>query len=298
MPAIVSTKLKFKGEKVKKKKRTHHERDEGDELAALAAGDPRGWVFPEDIMEISGPSFILLPSDPLTCLAWDPQRQKVYAAPIDLPDAPEGAADLTSAEILAAVEPTDVNHVWVISRLSGSEGVISLRSSTGTFLTATPSGTLTANTPSRGPLEAFIPSLNSTHTFPSLSLQTHNEKYISVSSASGLGKKPELRGDADTPEDAQLHIKCQREFVLKAKVAAAEAKGEGRSSKRLLSTGPAPGSVEDEMRKNRDYQAWGGGRHVVSDRDRKDLKKAREEGRLAEAMLDRRAAMKSDRYAK
>jgi protein FRG1 len=41
-----------------------------------------------------------------------------------------------------------------------------------------------------------------------------------------------------------------------------------------------------------EYQAWGAGRHHVSSGDRKDLKRAKREGRIAEAMLDRRAAMK------
>lgn len=61
-------------------------------------------------------------------------------------------------------------------------------------------------------------------------------------------------------------------------------------------------------------QAWGGGRSIVSDADRREIKRAKKEGRLAEAMLDRRAALKrfvpsaspprilvdwpSDRYAK
>jgi protein FRG1 len=39
-------------------------------------------------------------------------------------------------------------------------------------------------------------------------------------------------------------------------------------------------------------QAWGGGRHHVSSDDRRALRKAAKEGRIAEAMLDRRAAMK------
>ena len=91
MSGVVSKKLKFKGDKPKKKRRHHHEDDgdDDDELAAMAAGDPRGelqcsswtvflpvglclrpgWVFPEETLEISGPSFILLPSQPLTCLA-------------------------------------------------------------------------------------------------------------------------------------------------------------------------------------------------------------------------------------
>lgn len=41
-----------------------------------------------------------------------------------------------------------------------------------------------------------------------------------------------------------------------------------------------------------EYQAWGGGVHRVADGDRRELKKARKEGRVAEAMLDRRAKMK------
>lgn len=98
-------------------------------------------------MEVTGPAFIILPSKPLTCLAvshpqisisrfltfrsfqWDSVRQRVYAAPITLPVAPEGAEELSENEILEVVEPTDMNQVWVISRLSGSEDVISLRSS-------------------------------------------------------------------------------------------------------------------------------------------------------------------------
>ena len=53
----------------------------------------------------------------------------MFAAPLTLPVAPEGEDELSFNEIIEVVEPTDVNHVWVISRLSGSEDVISLRTS-------------------------------------------------------------------------------------------------------------------------------------------------------------------------
>ncbi|WVQ95930.1 hypothetical protein IAU59_003029 [Kwoniella sp. CBS 9459] len=314
--SVISKKLKFKGDKPKKKKRSHHSGhggggDEGDDLAALAAADPRGWVFPENPLEISGPAFILLPTQPMTCLAWDPQRQRVYAAPIDIPQAPAGMNDLSEAEILQTIEPSDVNHVWVISRLSGSEDVVSLRSSTGTFLTASPSGTLSASTPSRGPLEAFIPlasssssSSSSSALFPEYAIQTqHNSKYLSTVPPTGaaVGKlKAELRVDADTPQENEtVRIKCQREFVFKARLAQQEMQeGGSRSKKRVLEGGPSEGSIEDEMKKNREAQTWGGGKTIVSEKDRRELKKARKEGKLAEAMLDRRAALKSDRYAK
>ena len=40
------------------------------------------------------------------------------------------------------------------------------------------------------------------------------------------------------------------------------------------------------------YQAWGAGRSVVSQEDKRELKRAKKEGRLAEALLDRRAKLK------
>jgi hypothetical protein len=45
-----------------------------------------------------------------------------------------------------------------------------------------------------------------------------------------------------------LRVKCQREFVFKAKVAKAEAM-EGKGKSKLFSGGPAEGSLEDEMRR-------------------------------------------------
>ena len=43
MSGIVSKKLKFKGDKPKKKKRVHHDvEDPDEELEAMAAADPRG----------------------------------------------------------------------------------------------------------------------------------------------------------------------------------------------------------------------------------------------------------------
>lgn len=43
---------------------------------------------------------------------------------------------------------------------------------------------------------------------------------------------------------------------------------------------------------SRKYQTWGSGVSVVSQDDRREIKKARKEGRISEAMLDRRAKLK------
>ncbi|WVN87490.1 uncharacterized protein L203_102672 [Cryptococcus depauperatus CBS 7841] len=287
-PGVISKKLKFKGDKSKKKKRSHnHSHGETrDELEAMAAADPRGWMFPGNVNEINGPAYILLPTEPPTCLAYDSTRQRVYAAPIVIPQAPEGANDLTEAEILETIEPSDINHVWVVSRLSGSEDVISLRTSAGTFLTASPSGSLTASTPSRGPLEAFVPLLSTDSKFSAFSLQSqHNSKYLS---ATGKGGKVELRIDADIDGELEaLRIKCQREFVFKARMGDDDGKNKKKSADEHST------SFEQELKK---AQSHGYGEAKLNAGVMQDMKKAKKEGRYAEAMLNRRAAMKSDKF--
>ena len=46
-----------------------------------------GWVFPSDAMEVSGPAFIILPTEPLTCLAVSPAHVQKgdYAVPMANP---------------------------------------------------------------------------------------------------------------------------------------------------------------------------------------------------------------------
>lgn len=52
-------------------------------------------------------------------------------------------------------------------------------------------------------------------------------------------------------------------------------------------------SAELDLRHNSaKFQAWNLGKSVVSDADRHDVRKAKKEGRLAEAMLDRRQKLK------
>lgn len=55
MSEVVTKKLKFKGDRPKKKKRTREAVDEGDELAAMAAGDPSGASHLASSYLISGP---------------------------------------------------------------------------------------------------------------------------------------------------------------------------------------------------------------------------------------------------
>lgn len=152
--------------------------------------------------------------------------------------------------MLSFIEPSDVNHVWVVSRLAGSSGV-SLRCAAGGFLSALPSGKLDVSA-SRGPLESFLPEVVSSESaFPSFALKAEQSgKYLLADrpdKETVLAKKTEIRCDGDEPSTG-VRAKCQREFVLKARLQQLD--GKDSSKRRLLDhDGPEEGSVEDELRR-------------------------------------------------
>jgi len=140
------TKLKFKGEKTKKRKR--HEESE-DRQAHLGRGDEeeQGWVDAESLDDIStGPLFITFSSTPPIAIGCDPLG-KVYAA---LLGKKEGSGDLEN------FEPEDVRQVWVATRLADSNK-ISLKTATGKFLSCDKIGILSASKEAIGPQEEWIP---------------------------------------------------------------------------------------------------------------------------------------------
>ena len=71
-----------------------------------------------------------------------------------------------------------------------------------------------------------------------------------------------------------------------------------RKAKRGVSTSGSA-SLVDEAQLARSRQGWtAGAAHHVPPASRRDLLRAQREGRLAEAMLDRRSQLKSDKYTK
>jgi protein FRG1 len=111
---------------------------------------------------------------------------------------------------------------------------------------------LSASTPSRGPLEGFVPTLTTGTTLhPSFSLKTSSDKYLSISINAEkltLGKpQVELRADAEEIGNFEgLRIKCQRDFVNKAR---AELAGGPKGKKRNTENGRTvdiEGTVDDE----------------------------------------------------
>jgi len=278
---VRSSKLKFKGEKTKKKRKREADDEAGGSSSRRREderGDPETWVTPDDPLQIRGPTFIYHPSDPSPiCVNFDSTRNRIVLYVMDK----EKTGDGTEPSLLERT-PTDVSQVWITTRVAGS-ATVNLRTGTGEgkFLSCDAHGLVSADREARGPQEEWTPVI-----LPDGMVAFMNvyEKYLSVDEVAG--GTLQLRGDSDEVGFGErFWVKIQSRY-----------KKEANDEEKKKKDGIAGEPDIDETSTNRIYQTWGAGRSVTSTEDKKELKRARKEGRLAEAMLDRRAKLKSDRF--
>jgi protein FRG1 len=189
MEKVRSTKLKFKGEKIKKKRKREYGDEEGSSSKrADEDEDPETWVLPENAAEIRGPTFVIHPSDPSPIsVNFDSTRNKIILSSLD-----KDSSD-SDTPLLLDRTPTDVAQVWVITRVAGSP-TINLRTGTGEgkFLSCDKHGIVSAFREARGPEEEWTPVL-----LPDGMVAFMNvyENYLSVDEVAGGSLQ--LRGDSE-----------------------------------------------------------------------------------------------------
>ncbi|KAI9508306.1 FRG1-like family-domain-containing protein [Russula earlei] len=268
--------LKFKGENTKKKRR--HAGDDSSSSRRRRHnpednGSPEMWVLPGQATELRGPTFVFHPSDPLPiCVSYDATRNRIALQPLDKLE--DGGAILDRT-------PSEVAQVWVTTRVAGAT-TINLRTGTGEgkFLSCDKHGLVTADREARGPQEEWTPVVFEDGMIAFMNVY---EKYLSIDEVAG--GQLALRGDSDNVGfQERFYVKIQNKYKQ-------EAHEEERKKGGVLD-----GPSMDEAATNAIYQTWGAGRSVVSAEDKKGLKRARQDGRLAEALLDRRSKLKSDRF--
>ncbi|KAF9227501.1 hypothetical protein BS17DRAFT_773883 [Gyrodon lividus] len=270
------TKLKFKGEKTRKKRRRDDEEGGSSKHRRVEEDDnPETWVMPETPAEIRGPTFMIHPSDPSPIsVNFDSTRNRIILHPLDKESTSEAPSLLDRV-------PTEVAQVWVTTRVAGSP-TINLRTGTGEgkFLSCDKHGIVSADREARGPEEEWTPII-----LPDGMIAFMNvyENYLSVDEVAGGALQ--LRGDSEEVGFRErFWVKIQNKY-----------KKEAHEEKKKREDGSEL-TVVDEASVNRLHQAWGAGRSVTSSEDKKELKRAQKEGRLAEVLLDRRSKLKSDRF--
>lgn len=195
---VRSTKLVFKGDKVKKKKRKHREEAASKDDEGI---DPQSWVQPENPIQVYGPTFIIHPSSPPVCITYDATRSRIMLHALHLePEKP-----------LLSAEPTEIPQVWVVTRVAGAT-TINLRTPEGKFLSCDAHGIVSSDREARGPQEEWTPVVLDDGM---LAFQNVYEKYLSVDEVAGGSLA--LRGDSDTVGFGErFWVKVQHEYKQKA----------------------------------------------------------------------------------
>lgn len=309
---IRSTKLKFKGDKQKKKRRREDTEEGSSDNKRRKEDnvDPDTWVFPENPNEIRGPTFIIHPSDPSPIsLNFSSTTNRVVLHFIDK----EKSEDDSEPQSLLERTPTDISQVWVTTRVAGSP-TINIRSGSGEgkFLSANTLGIVSCDRDARGPQEEWTPVI-----MPDgmTALMNSYEKYLGIDEVAGGSLQ--LRADSDEVGfKERFWLKIQSKYKKEANEEE-KTKKEGMagppkidesatksvlyvtSSKYLADPRSAMfikrGVLDEVLSLLMTRKRWVG--YFLFQKSASlqlivQLKRARKEGRLAEALLDRRAKLK------
>ncbi|KAL4822013.1 FRG1-like family-domain-containing protein [Aspergillus spinulosporus] len=283
--------LTFKGDKPKSKKRKNPSSTSISDFSAPAklpkqsqsSSDPpqdhtpysneeaentaedQSWVSADTTSDISGPILIVLPSDPLTCIASD-MNGKVFASELE---------NLIEGDPRTA-EPHDVRQVWVATRVAGTES-FSLKGAHGRYLSCDKYGLFSATASAISQHESFL-----IHPSPDISgaffMQTQggtgeSDTFVSVKEGP---KGVEIRGDENSLSfQTTLRVRMQARFKPRIK-ANKETKAREKISRKELEEIVGRRLDEDEVKR---------------------LRKARREGNFHEEVLDVRVRGKHDKFA-
>lgn len=289
--------LSFKGEK-KPKKRKHHEvsQPSADDKAPsnIDPSEDDSWTMPADAGELTGPTVIVLPTVPPTCLASD-ANGNVFASQLE---------NMIEGDPKTA-EPHTVQQVWVASRVAGmSPDEINFKGSHGGYLSCDQYGILGAKREARGREENFIIDATTDEDGRSwFQLRTaaskakakpEEQRYISGAIENAI--KPGVEEESD---DGGGHARKKVSISLR---------GDGEPSSahtRLvlrMQTRFKPQTVENREAARvrakigrKELEASAG--RQLTDEEAKKLKRAHRAGDLQEALLDVRAKAKHDKYA-
>lgn len=182
-----------------------------------------------------GPTYLTLPSTSLTqqpiCLALQPTTGKIYPFPIPpsttssstatLAASAAAGLQLESEDLEAIVEaeagsegPSDVNHVWVCTRIPDTMNTVTFRSGSGKFLAVDELGVVSAEREARGVQEEFT--LEEATGGKGVVVKSSYGKFLSVDVLAG--GKMEVRADeTEEGETERWRLWMQGEFLGKAK---------------------------------------------------------------------------------
>lgn len=264
------------------------------------------WVPVEAPDELNGPAFVYkkLEDGKGITLSFNEPLSLVETSQVAPPELPSHLLEDGAMVAGADLAPQHVHQVWVANKLAELEQW-TLKSASGTFLACDRYGSVTATNEARGPHEEWVvKQVDVAHARPSdaplpsnvvlgprrgFAFQSTHGGWLALDLSTNDAKK-RIRADA-----TELDASCVWDLSVQWKFRHA-IRHANRAAKKIAKLDS--GNVLDEERISRTRQGWNAGSRVyLPSGSCRELEQAKREGRLSEAMLDRRQKLKSDKYA-
>ncbi|KAK5057628.1 hypothetical protein LTR84_011628 [Exophiala bonariae] len=286
--------LSFKGDAKKPKKRKQRSYEDDDSGALVAAGsqptvdtaEDDSWTMPDQPSDLAGPTIIVLPTSPPTCLASD-AHGNIFASQLE--------NIVESYEETA--EPHDVRQVWVASTVAGT-GQISFKASHGGYLSCDSIGVLGARREARGPEEMFtVEAAETAEGRQRFRLRTTASKtadgdkgrrYLSVTVETSTSTAKAEDDDAKK----KVSISIQGDGEAESKTTQVVLKMQARFKPRLQQHKET--KAKEKVSRRELEQVVG---RKLEDDEVKRLKRAKKDGTYYEEILDVRVKGKHDKFA-
>ncbi|KAI9204456.1 FRG1-like family-domain-containing protein [Polychytrium aggregatum] len=262
-----TSRLSFKGEEPKKKKKSKKERSHPDGESARPLKDDdipsEGWLAVDALDDFGGPTMICTP-DPLLVLTSSETSDKAVfkAYPASIP--------------LQELEPADVAQVQVAVKLPNSDRY-SIKSAFEKYLTVDKFGVVTFGSSAVGPTEEWEVIVKD----DGVAFKSRFDRYLTLDQETLA-----LRADSES-------LGFRETFQVRGQ---AQYRRQHRKKRKSDAVVDVEHLERDHLKK---YQSWGGGRVAAgSSGSSSELKHAQKAGNLNEALLDRRVKIKSDKFCK
>jgi protein FRG1 len=254
-----SNKLSFKGDKPKKKKKSSSEKTSKQ---VDNDGPKEGWTFAEEMDDLIGPITISFPSD--TPVTFQTNEMSILKPKV-IPESEGG---------LSNFEPSTVAQVFTGQRIIDSTK-FNFKTCYSKYLSCDKFGVVTAHKEAIGPQEEWTIVMRP----DGVCFQSVYDKFLTFDE-----ETQKLKATDDYIGFNQtFKVRCQNEVRFNRRQATKKSNEDVKLTEDL----------EDEV--GQKYMSFTGKRKKLGS-GLEELRKAKDEGKLNEALLDRRSKVKSDKF--
>ncbi|KAJ1961823.1 hypothetical protein H4R35_007409 [Dimargaris xerosporica] len=246
------------------------------------------WTPVATVSDLKGPVSLFFNSQPIRCLAVDADHGVVRGVSVQTDDG-------TQVDSLPMAQPSAVQHVLVAQRVrntgsttksADAELKYTFKAFDGKYLSCDADGAVTVDQLAAGPREMWTPIMRESGT----SLQSVYGTFLTI----GFDPQHESSPAPWTVDCKADQIGFCQAFVIKCQT---RRRSQASPDPNAVVSAPMDTASNEQATRKRYQSGHTSHLSLATDYDQA-VKRARRDGKLAEALLDRREKQKSDRYCK